>query len=78
MSTPAAVKNVRRATAYQFRMSAEDRELLHELAAAQGLTVQGYLERLVFGHEPVLPKRRWHRKGGRRAKSEPEELPMTG
>lgn len=40
-----------------FRMSPEERQQLHERAQAAGLTLQAYLEHIVFEHSlpEVLP-----------------------
>lgn len=63
-----------RDVAVLLRVSREDRMVLRERAAAEGTTVQGYLERVLFGYagDPRLPGR----------KPQPdhhqEQLPMTG
>lgn len=57
-----------------WRVSVEDRQELRERCDALGITVQTYLEHLVYGRE-LQPRR----KDGPKPRSEKDiELPMTG
>jgi uncharacterized protein (DUF1778 family) len=66
-------RSAERSAQYLWRISPEDKELLHERAAAEGLTVQAYLERVALGREnPVM------RRSGRPRTTNQRELPLTG
>lgn len=65
-------RSAERNAQYLWRMSKEDKELLHAKAAAQGFTVQAYLERVALGREnPVM-------RGSGRPRTRQQELPLTG
>ena len=63
-------RSVHRSAQYLWRLSPTDKQLLHEKAAREGLTVQAYLEKVALGREnPVI----------RRSGPTPQqELPLTG
>lgn len=61
-----------RSAQYLWRLSPEDKELLHQRAADEGLTVQAYLERHALGRpDPVI-------RGSGPAVRHQQELPLTG
>ena len=65
-------RSVHRSAQYLWRLSPDDKQLLHQKAADQGLTVQAYLERVALGREnPVI------RPSGPTMRHE-QELPLTG
>ena len=45
-----------RAATYLFRMSHEDKRRLQNRARDAGMTIQGYLEHVVLGHEAAPPR----------------------
>lgn len=65
-------RSAERSAQYLWRLSPEDKELLHQRAAEQGFTVQAYLEHVALGREnPVM------RRSGR-PRTTQRELPLTG
>lgn len=62
-------RSAERSSGYLWRMSREDKELLHERASSEGLTIQAYLEQVALGREPVI------RRAGRPRTSQ-QELPI--
>ena len=63
-------RSVHRSAQYLWRLSPTDKQLLHEKAAREGLTVQAYLEKVALGREnPVI------RPSG---PTPQQELPLTG
>ena len=57
-------------------MSHEDKRKLHQRASEAGMTVQGYLEHLVLGHE-AAPPRRSGPKGRQRPREIQEDLGIS-
>lgn len=72
MADATTYRSKARSAQINFRLSPEDRELLRGRASAQGLTVQAYVESVLFDREPEI------RHAGRpRRTPQQEELQMT-
>lgn len=60
-----------------FRVSTDERQQIRDAAAAEGVTVQVFLERRALG-EPHRTDRRFGPTGNPRRRQAQRELPLTG